>query len=418
MIALSAAQINANGTTLSASNTAGGYAGNVVMGATNINTGSGLTTLTDGAFGFQGFDGYGSVIQTSTPAPPVDFLQVQFNGLDLRPITVQGQALTASSDGYQGQVIFNGSNMTLGSSNITLTANSNGSGSAGFVQIYANQITNNSNVLATANGTGGDAGGFVYVRANSPTADLTIGQGKLAVFANGGPAGGNGGEIDIACGHTLSVDTTAISSSALGGNGWGGRVTLVGGTPGFAGGGVTFTNPNASINANGQGAGDGGLVQIGAFGNGSNLTLPSISANGGATGSGGWIDSTINNNLTISGPLSANAGSAGNGSGGTVNTYAGTNGVGSTTGTADISANGAGSGAGGYVSLYTGGNLNIQNSNTPSVSVSAKGGSTGDGGVILLAAGHSTTIYCLQWSCLSDHHHLTGCHLLHSSRLS
>lgn len=353
VIALSASQINANGTTLSASNTAGGYAGAVVLGANQINTGNGLDIHADGIFGFAGLDGYGSVVITSTPTPPQDFLDVQFNGSQLYPIAIQGQSLTATADGYQGQVIFNGSTMTLGSSNVTLTANGTGYGSSGFVQLYANQINNTANVLATANGTGSDAGGFVYVRANAPTSDLTVGQGKLAVFANGGPAGGNGGEIDISAGRTLSVDTGSIGSAALGGNGWGGRVTLVGGTQGLAGGGVVFTNQNASINANGQGSGDGGLVQIGAFGNGSNLTLPSISANGGATGAGGWIDSTANGKLIISGPLAANGGS--NGSGGTVNLTAGLNSPGTINSNSTISANGTGTAQGGTIALTANG---------------------------------------------------------------
>lgn len=389
IITLAAAQVNGNGTTLSASNLQGGYAGVVAIGTANINSGNGLAIHTDGLFGFTGIGGYGSVVQTSTPSPPLDFLQTSFNGNLPLPVSVQGQSFVATADGYQGNVVFNGSTISFVNGTALLSANGTGFGSAGQVQMLTNQIINQANVQVTANGAYSDMGGFVQVRAGAPGSDLTVGQGKLTVSATGGPDGGDGGQIDLSAGRTLSVDTGSISSGALGGNGWGGRVTLVGGTQGLTGGGVVFTNQNASINANGHGSGDGGLVQIGAFGNGSNLTLPTVSANGGPTGSGGEFDATAGNNLTTNGPISVNAGSSDNGTGGVVSVHAGTgSGVGALTVNADVSANGAGAGTGGYVDMDSYGNVTLN----AGKNVTADGGANGSAGAVLLLAGASETI--------------------------
>lgn len=390
VIALSAAQINANGTTLSSTNSTGGFTGVVVLGTTNLNTGSGLSIQNNGAFGFIGMNGFGSVSITSTPGAPVDNLSVFFNGENLQPITISGQSLAAHSDGFSGQVILNGSTMNLTASNITLSANG-GNGAAGYVQMYGGQLFNSANIVAQANGIGTESGGLVNIQFLGALSDVSLGANKLVAQATSGVSGGDGGQLNIVAGHLLSVDTGGINVAVQGAFGNGGRITLVGGDGGAAGGGVVFSNPGASLRADGAGSGSGGLVQVGAFGADNNLVLPSISANGGTSGSGGEVDAFGGRSLTLAGPITVNAGTAGNGQGGLVDLNAGFGTSGTLNSNSTISANGAPTGFGGVIFLTS-------NGSTGDITI---GDSTGGdfieangkyGGEIYLAAGRTLNV--------------------------
>lgn len=389
VIALSAGQINANGTTLSSTNTDGGFTGVVVLGTTNLNTGNGLTIRNNGAFGFVGMNGFGAVGITSTPGAQVDKLSVSFDGNNLRPITVSGQSLVASSDGFRGQVILNGSSMNLTASNILLSANG-GNGAAGYVQIYGNQLVNNSNVQAHANGIGAESGGLVNIQFLGASADIQLASNELLAQATSGISGGNGGQINIAAGHLLSVDTNSVNVAVAGSQGNGGRITLVGGTGGVAAGGVLFTNENAILNADGVGGGQGGLIQVGAFGIDNNLVLPSISTNGGATGSGGQVEAFGGRSLTLNGSITANAGTAGNGQGGFVDLNAGFGTSGTLNANSTISANGSPTFVGGSIFLSSNGSLGditIGNSSGDFVEANGK-----YGGQVYLSAGRTLNV--------------------------
>lgn len=413
VIALSAGTINANNTTLSANNSVG-QAGAILIGANTINTGSGLTLNANGILGDVFIGGTGAVSSSVTPfpfAPPQTTVQTTWNGSTGLPLAVSGSSLTATSNGLLGQVLVNASTMNLSVSNLSLHADGNGLGFAGFVQVAALQITGSPTFNVTANGSGSDSGGIVNIQTINPGTNLTIGQGSV-VSATGGPAGGNGGQVVLGAGGLLSVNSASINASALGGNGSGGLVSLVGGTPGIAGGGVVFTDQSASITNNGQGSGTGGTVQVGAFGTDNNLTLPTITANGGATGSGGEVDAQAGNNLTTSGAIHVDAGASGNGSGGIVSVHAGTgSGTGSLTVAGDVTAKGGNAaGNGGYIDMDAFGDVTVQPAlGSPSVNVKAEGGDVGgSGGTIFLQAGHNLTLTNAVVSVESGHSGMTG----------
>lgn len=381
IFALSAAKVTANGTTLSANNSFG-QAGVIVIGANVIDTGAGLNLHADGIGGRVFVGGTGAVTTTVTNSPPVQVVQTTWNGSTNLPLTVNGTALNATANGLAGQIIVNASTMQLNTKNVSVHADGTGLGLAGYVQVAAYNLINSSNIDASANGAGSDFGGLVNVQSAGPNTNLTVASGKLTASANGGTLGGDGGQVYLYAGGTLSVDTGSISASALNGNANGGLVQVVGGSNGFPGGGVVFTNQSPKISVDGKGFGSGGTVQAAAFGIGSTLVMPEVSANGGDNGSGGTIQATSNGTLTVAKPLSANAGTAGNGSGGNVDL----NSSGSANLSASITANAAGNGTGGVVSVYASGSSSdlVQSS-----SIQANGKT---GGQLYLAADRTLTI--------------------------
>ena len=358
IIALSAGSITANGTILDVSNSGGGSGGFIVIGANNINTGKGLTLQADGLAGQILIGGTGAVTTTASDfTPPFVSVSSSWNGSTTLPVNVTGTALTAHANGLLGTVLMNASTMQLNAGNISFHADGTGLGFAGFAQIAAQQIIGTSSIDISANGAGKDSGGTVNVQTINPGTNLTVGP-SLKASATGGPTDGDGGRVYLFAGGTLNVDTGYINASALGGNGNGGLIQLVGGTGGIAGGGVTFTNANASIVSTGKGTGTGGTVQIGGFGSNSNLNLPGIDVSGGVAGSGGEVDATAANNLTVASPIRANGGAQG--------------------------------GNGGNVFLNSGNNMTVNSS------VSTTAGHNGTGGILSLSAGQAVSTAVVQ----------------------
>lgn len=365
--AISAENIVANGTTIDCSG-AGGPGGVIFLGARNIDRGTGLTLNTDGADNL----GSGIGIGGKQSVGIVTFFDgvnnerdIFYSGTVAAPFSITGSgALTATSRGsVNGGNIFvdSLSTATLSGGAMTFNADGTGTGNGGFVQMFNNYIVNNvqssQGVKLTANGAGTGNGGFAQAVANNFDANLTLKPGLLTLSATSGSQSGNGGTIDTKAGGMLSVDPAAITTGAVGLQGNAQRLTIVGGTRGFNGGGITFTK-GGTLSNNGKGSGYGGLVQIGAFGNDSDLSYSAggipvnVSANGGVNGNGGFITSQAGHNLDVRGTMSADAGSSG-GQGGTIDVFArlpadgGTGTYSQNNGT--LTAKGSGVGDGGFI---------------------------------------------------------------------
>lgn len=282
-------------------------------------------------------------------------LVVQNANITVPSFTIQANA--AGSSGFGGNIFFETAALTLGTSTTSkFTANgpSAGTGNGGNITVFPNAISN---------------------------LKLGTNPGELQVLANGGSTGGDGGTIDVnPFPGSITIDTVnAVSAAALGTNGKGGSVTLIGNPSVF----VTSTLNGAAINVDGKGTGDGGLVKIWSQATLNIGTTPgalAVSAKSTGTGKGGSIEIGYVPTLTIA-DLSASAGvgNGGNGAGGTINIHD----IGQLTVTGTVSADASGTGAAGSVTLgQTAFNAMTLDGSTISASADGTANGSGKGGQV------------------------------------
>lgn len=411
--AVAAENLIANGTTIDCS-ASGAPGGLIFIGATNINRGSGgLILNTDGTNNL----GSGIGIGGKTSVSIVTFFDglnnqrnISYSGTASSPFSISGSGpLVATSRGtINGGNIFVDSLSTASFSGGAMTFNADGVGNAngGFVQLFNNAINNTSQgIQLSANGAGNGSGGFAQSVANLPTSDLTLKPGLLTLSARSGNGIGNGGTIDAKAGRRLFIDPAAVSTGAVGTQGNGQRLTLVGGTRGLNGGGITFVNGGTLAN-NGKGTGFGGLVQVGAFSDDSDLSFSAqvnnasqvvrVTATGGASGDGGVIQSDAGRSISVRGDnavgalpaMDASAGTSG-GSGGTIELTARLpqdGGIGTYSQTGRVVADGGGTGDGGFV------RLRAPHLSTSEALVRTNGGSFGSGGTVVMQSYNELTL--------------------------
>ncbi|MBY0547729.1 MAG: hypothetical protein K2W95_10570 [Candidatus Obscuribacterales bacterium] len=255
---------------------------------------------------------------------------------------------------------------------ITLpSVEANGGGEAGHggnMNISSTSFDNVSLTLS-ANGSGSGNGGTIRVQSDE-NFDARSG---VSISAHGGEAG-NGGNLLLSSGQDLLVESSDWDLSA-GTNGNGGSVVLRAGESGA----VSTLSVTGRINVDGNGAGNGGYIEIAALGEGTDLTIGAggdatvLSARSGtAGGDGGAINVTSGGNLSVNGPSLRVYARGEDGNGGSIS----------------LTAGGAGGGVIGAAALSFG---TSSSSSAPAMltvngRLSTNGAGTGDGGTITLAA--------------------------------
>jgi hypothetical protein len=291
-------------------------------------------------------------------------------------------------------------------------------------------ITVNGNLNANS-GTVGSGGTILLEGAG----DLIVGTGNAfkVIRAEGGTKSGDGGTITVTTKANITLNTSVISTNAVG-DGSAGSIKIAAGGSGtgtlllngtiqgdghgadgsgnsisLSGPTVKLGNDKVTVKSNGSGAGNGGTITVTSTDAGSNLTIGiakgqlSLSATGGSAGSaagnGGSIEVDAGGDLTVdTGSLRANP-LGGSGDGGSITLAAGfrskdTSGVIPliTTGGDGLlvvsgnrlNASGNGVGNGGNVTLAA-----------PQIklgaSISANGGHRGNAGDITLTTSRGTT---------------------------
>lgn len=290
---------------------------------------------------------------------------------------------------------------------ITLpSVEANGGGEAGHggnMNISSTSFDNVSLTLS-ANGSGSGNGGTIWVQSDE-NFDARSG---VSISAHGGEAG-NGGNLLLSSGQDLLVESSDWDLSA-GTNGNGGSVVLRAGESGA----VSTLSVTGRINVDGNGAGNGGYIEIAALGEGTDLTIGAggdatvLSARSGtAGGDGGAINVTSGGNLSVNGPSLRVYARGEDGNGGSISLTAGGSGGGvigaaafsfgpsssssvpaMLTVNGRLSTNGAGIGDGGTITLAAQGTQGVIQVNESSV-LTATGS---NGGTITAAAGKDLSI--------------------------
>lgn len=439
-IALSAKTINANGTTITASDSGSGTDHHVAISAETINLGAGLTVNADGDGDANGFAAVyflpkGTVQISTTWIPPNDILlealvlqstPLTFNGSGALNVSANGADRTVKFMGYplnfavgSGAVTINangsntkveitaqqgattGAGLQVRGGNITINANGTNNSSGGTVKITADRLANPSGswptVTINANGDGTGNGGTIDLQLDKSSV-LWIGNlgGDYNFSATSGSSGGNGGTIivnnvDTAGSSAINIENAAAGAShpinvdAQGAIGNGGIIKLDAGA-------IHFTQPNHVLSANGQGTGSGGLIHLRQYLSvadpliiGTALSTSAqngvmLSATGGNSGNGGTIEVLAPNNSIAAdaSALTVAAGTSGTGgNGGTIILSAGH----TLTLAGSFIATGHGSGNGGQI------NASGFTVNMGLGSMSVDGGSNGgNGGSITMSS--------------------------------
>jgi hypothetical protein len=392
--------------------------------------GSGLVAVTGNidASGKGTGDG-GSILLASNSALPLSVTAAGGNGVsgfldaDAGAGALKGGAITLQNLGSGGVTIaatskFSalaptsggaGGSLTILSSAGPLTiaagsysfAGSGSAGAGGAISITAQSlITSGSGQLVlVASGAGTGNGGTINIALPGDNAPLLLaGQGtadavsgSLAILAQSGNLGGDGGHVSLTTGGAISIDPTAILFNAQGTNGNGGSLAISAGT---------FTNPGASplvLDASGHGTGNGGQLNISLSAqNALNLSstgdMQLLASGGGTAGSGGSISVSIAGQLSMASdgtglkvaPLAAS------GNGGSVSLMAsslspvGTGPGGAAYGPLIVNASGVGTGDGGFINiaLSAGNTINIGQGVGQLELVAGSGASGGNGGSI------------------------------------
>src|SRR5262249_17506083 len=139
-------------------------------------------------------------------------------------------------------------------------------------------LTLNTNALGTGNG------GTVSVLVLGAGSDLTVGSatGNLVINARGGSASslsGNGANVTLTAGHTLTVNAGSLNAAPQGTNGNGAPLTLP-----SAWSGVGNLVVNGNLSANGVGTGTGGTINV-TYGDATNpFVVGTAVTNSGVTG--------------------------------------------------------------------------------------------------------------------------------------
>lgn len=285
----------------------------------------------------------------------------------------------------------------------TLNANGAGAtGNGGTINLSGNALTTAGFLTLNANGSGTGNGGNVNLLARGTNSDITLGAaaGNFTINANSGALDGNGGIVTVTAGRNIVASAggfNAVASAA--GNGDGAQFILTAGTGGQ---GNLFVP--ASLNADGAGTGDGGLIRLTsasaitftidatAVTNGVAGTLSANGANGGTIEIINNGTGAANGGITL--PVLTNvSATAFNGNGGTVilnaNPAAGADGV-INIASGTFVSNGAGvNGDGGTINI-SGSDLNITGG-TGLLSLNANGIGTGNGGTVRVESTSNTS---------------------------
>lgn len=254
---------------------------------------------------------------------------------------------------------------------LSLNANGTNAGSGGTITMNAADTIRfgaGDRLITQADGGATGNGGTVNIASAGATADLTFNSGvqrTVEVIARGGATSGNGGNLIVNNGRSITVTTTAaIDLSVQGSTGNYGSLDM---TTGMAAAGTLDISGN--LNYNGVGSGNGGSITLEQQNGTLALAgLTSMNVNGGATnGNGGNISITVPNWPALGFNLALNSNAAGTGNGGNIT-------VTTTSTTGDFTIGGA----------------------AGQIAVSATGGSgasaSGNGGVITLNSGRSLTV--------------------------
>lgn len=314
--------------------------------------------------------------------------------------------------------------ITVGGDTIGIRVNPrSGSGDGGNISLTGRGILNpdaSATVFDVA-GVGTGNGGTVSLTTtydSNVIGNLNFGTGanEFKINANSGASGGNGGGAFVNTSLGIGLGANGINVGALGTQGNGGIIDLVGSAI------VSTDGGHLALNVDGSGTGDGGRLRLSASilptidptapgsaslsaqsgvagGNGGTIILESdnsiiidpialLFGPRGADGNGGHITlaaPSLHWTDELTAPLSLNADGVGTGSGGSVSLNAGAVDitVGSAAGQYSISASsGLAGGNGGEVALATTGTIHL-GAGVPSV---APRGANGNGGSLVFSA--------------------------------
>lgn len=333
--------------------------GSITATAVSNGGGGGVITLTAGSL-----TATTGTVALRTGSTPFGGGSITFSANN---ITTGTGAITANADsvnGFGGRVTFNAGNISAGDGGILVSANGGLGGGRIDSNINATSGTGTIALNANGTGTGTGSGGVVSLTANNGNLALGTTSGQISLNARGYSSSGSpadGGTVTATASGNISLDGNAIDVSSSAPNGNGGLITLRAGTSGQ---GILLAN--GTLNADGRGTGNGGVITLQYADVNPFTNNGTISASAPGSGIGGTIvvNSTIATQGTVgvtnNGVMAAN--SAG-GFGGSINI----NSAGGSTPSQDVSINGAGSFNGALNS--TGRNVTISLTNTSPLQV-------------------------------------------------
>lgn len=345
----------------------------------------GTTGGVDGALSANaGTDGKGGTIEVENNGR---------GGINIDAITDLSALSAGTSGGGTISLDATRGDLSLPGGMIDLDASGAGANDGGNFTAKGKSLILGGALTINANGSDTGAGGTVELLSTDSFlgGDITVDASNFIINAQGGAAGGSGGEVTITAGNSLTVDATALTINPQAGNSDGAIVELISGTA--SAGILTITNP---LNLSGLGTGKGGSLTATAQ-SGDLQIDDDIALDGGAGGAGNdggtFTASVLNGFLTIAAMnLSASGGGTGASDGGTVSLI-GRNVL--FTNNLAIVANGSGTGKGGTVSVTApgiAGSLTVGGA-AGEFSIAAQGGGTsGDSGTVTVSAGSDLTV--------------------------